>query len=829
MKLIEIIIFCGLQVLFNNTVCLSQTANNPSGDMFRIDRIIPDKKTKKIRIQFTAINSYGNALSSKLNDISKFTVKESTTNQNEIEYGADKIDARFIDGEKGEEVTYIEEPLTVLFLLDMSGSMNRHKVTGKQIPRSKAINNQDTRLSAAKNAIAGALNFKAMKAADVKIALFSNETSPTTKIDSVIFNREFAKIYIDDPANSHTALYKAIYEKTEELKLIKGQKVIILLTDGKNEPLNTPKPKRLKSRFIIDHIASLDSTFQIYPIGIGSGTNESFLKSITNLTKNRNDKYKNDVAPTDLERVVQRTVTSLTSNFELIITPRKGEVYAGEPRNYLVTFDNDKYLASKRVILSRADAVWIPNPNYNSISEFQLFIIGLIFIAGLLGLLIFLVPIIVDFLFKKNHVRYYREVKRPGYTPKDPVMLTSFNDNDQVVKFGNRLMLYDTWKYIKKEQQGDLSKYAEFFEHEVKGNFFSQNGIFKRLNWLWFGTLGGLLAWCFGVLLTKVDTSFLLEFFQSQFDTEGNEISYSLYGRIISGVAIGLGITTMLSIVEERGQSRKFSFQRVLLRVLIAIVITPIVFFIEGLLTTNFIHSNYLGGLIGFSLFGIALGWIVTRFSSIETINGVKGGGAAGLIAFHIYYLLVFTPLRDFLNADISRILSLILFGGVLGFIMFAIVSKLESFEIAYFSPKEFSGQVNGITNFLKSEKLGYVLIGTHPKECKIWVKWDKLDPSIKERHAKLLYDKGTVYIQPEEGSVSVNGQSITGKVQLKNNDMFILGPNTTMQFRSKKVAVDEVKNNHNQGNVSSSNNNRRKKIKPNIEVRKQIEVKRKK
>ncbi len=105
-----------------------------------------------------------------------------------------------------------------------------------------------------------------------------------------------------------TDLYRAILVKAEEMKSLTGEKVLIVLTDGKNDIRRNPLYRganalpKLGETDVYNYVSSLDSTFQIYPIGVGNEPNEQFLKQLAQSSYNKHDYYQSKVPPAEIER-----------------------------------------------------------------------------------------------------------------------------------------------------------------------------------------------------------------------------------------------------------------------------------------------------------------------------------------------------------------------------------------------------------------------------------------------------------------------------------------------------------------------------------------------
>jgi VWFA-related protein len=123
-------------------------------------------------------------------------------------------------------------PLTIAFLVDTSGSMNRGNQKLKRIDVAREFSS---------------LFLKEVKASDkLQVFAFDNlyyELTPMTN-DPVAVEKAFSQLKIDTQANRGTALLLAIDETIKELDPHFGRKILIVCSDGQNN-IPGPDPKVL--------------------------------------------------------------------------------------------------------------------------------------------------------------------------------------------------------------------------------------------------------------------------------------------------------------------------------------------------------------------------------------------------------------------------------------------------------------------------------------------------------------------------------------------------------------------------------------------------------
>lgn len=767
LQLFILLLFSLLIAIGTPTYLLAQS----SSDTFRLDSVVANIDFKALDMYITA---YDGANTNFLEQgAAPFAVFEQIGGGQKQELVIEKARANS-DQESANNgnVELTTKPLTILFLLDVSGSM-----TGNNARQAK---------KAIENVVKG------VEQADLQFSWFHNDIRPTLPINSSNLNQVFKEIDTELIENLDTDLYRALKDKADELREKTGDKVLILITDGKNDNARNPYYKkqnvsRITESEILSHVGNLGNDFRIFPIGIGGKADAAFLQKVANQTPDTTDYYRAEQAPEDLAPTVIKLIKNLKSNIILQVRPKEETaVYGAEKRTWHVTYkQGNKDLTSNLHNASLGSATKSIDLQRKRTSDIGMVLLwGLIIITALLMILWFLVPMVQNFFFKKNYVRRYGDVKQANLTRYDPITTEPFEDEDMVVVMENSMMSVESWHDVMNDGEGALTgKYSKFFDKHTQGHFFQQSGMYQRLNWLWFGAFGGFLALCLDTLFTwlGLDTSAASLF--AFLNEQGSHVANSIGVELVTGMAIGTAIGTTIAIVEELGQSRGFSFGRILLRMLIAFIASIFIFTLEGILVAKVVPIRYLGDLVGWTLFGTALGWVVSIKSTIEWKRGVLGGLIAGLIAFHIYFLIKSIGL----DSKWARLLGFISYGGILGLILFVIIKRLEDFELLYLAPQYVRGQTKAISKWLKSPAYEHIFLGTSPK-CEVRIKWN--DIYVEARHAKMSYKHQTVYIETVgEANTLVNDVVIRQRTPLENGDRIQLGrqSKTIMEFKAKE------------------------------------------
>lgn len=592
------------------------------------------------------------------------------------------------------------------------------------------------------------------------------------------------------------SLFEAIFKQLQRLNDYTGKKIIILLTKGQNESkedlLSTTLPYTAAD--VSSFLKELGPDVLLFPVGIGAGVDEPYLQSIVGETANSNDKFTNNDLPDNLLGLIQENIV-IRSTHVLTLVP-ENEIYRGEKRTIRVVHNSSDIPEASLSFEkgSGIEPVILQRPPDLSVWALWL-VIGVLLLSVLLAVIFLLIPVIRKWQFDNKYVKLYQpEGNRRSVDPltNEPIMA-----GEKVVHKCQQVVPLATWEGL----GGQCPNYPDCLDYmncngaggpEKTEGLFSMQGIYRNLNWLWFGALGGFIGWMLYAVFRNIGLewyrSILSGVFSSGAGTLGskgdlqavNQWMEGLVNNTLIGVAFGIGFILMLTIVEERSQSRRQSWLRVLLRVVMGIILSLGVFWLGYYLEKNVISSIYLSGLVTWLLFGLVVGLVLAFNSSISMLRGVLGGVLASVVGYQFYWLLG-DVWQDFIAA---KLISLIVMGAILGWIIVTVISSLEDFELEYVSPSNVSNNIIPISKWLKSGL--EVLIGTS-NDCYVYVKWQ--DGEVAPIHAKLTMDNGKVFLMPiaetlVRGYPSPKGQ----KIALRDGDVIQLGKEsiTRMRFRAK-------------------------------------------
>lgn len=588
--------------------------------------------------------------------------------------------------------------------------------------------------------------------------------------------------------NSSTSQINLFEEVTEELRDNlrdrQGKKIIILFSSGESDFSDSPMAYSIED--VERMINYFGNDLYFFTVGIENNENKKNLLAFSKATNSTLDKHNFKNAP-KLDKIIENTENYLHTH-KIIIRPNEG-VFAGEKRKYEVKLEFDGFKKHTEKVIVRGNP---GSPIFVQIISqklwFTYFLLGLGLVSSLLLVFLLFVPIVV----RKNFVRkFVKKYKYDGMKKIiDPLTTVPIEDGDMIVEKCMRSVSFDTWK----EVGWQCPSYPDCMYHqgcngdgapETKTNFFSMHGFYKKLNWLWFGALGGFLGWClyainnlFGAGLYEQITAFIYNIY-SQVSPNPDFLILSqmpdISNNLISGIAFGIGLLFMLSFAEEKGQSRKISIGRILVKVMLGSLFAGIIFSLSAYLQFMDIIDRYVSDIIAWIIFGLLIGAVLSINSSISLKRGLLGGFLSGIGSTLMYFAISFV-IEDY---NIGRILSLILMGAILGFMLSSVIESFEEFEIELLSPKRYR-RTFPISKWLKQDV--EIDIGSDSGSY-IFIKW--IDPNVKGRHAKLVFDDNKVFISPFS-------ETLIGKVilplnknsQLRNGDVIKLGRNSETSFR---------------------------------------------
>lgn len=586
-------------------------------------------------------------------------------------------------------------------------------------------------------------------------------------------------------SSSSADFYRPLIQEIKFLKRQNGTKTLFIFGTGANTINEENYQTRLpyESSDVERLMASLPFNFHTFVIVLNDDpewtSNFSCIRSETTYS------YKGRL-PQDYPQILGNN-KKILSNYQISVTPGNPN-FDGQERIYRVVLNNQKTQALKKIRLGTVNFPVNIQRKTTWTSWVILLALGIITVLVILGVGSLIVPFIREKNFIKKYVSPYipeNKIVRYDLYYNDPI-----EQGEMVVKKCRQITPLDSWK----ANEWQCPNYPVCLDQNCNGagapesnSFFSMEGVYLKLNWIWFGAIGGLLAWVIISLFRMTDfqglnqliSNFIgADFLRGISQNNPELISRTISSNLLVGVAFGTGLLMMLSWMEEKRASNRYSLlrsvARIGMRTVAGILLSAVAFFLGFYLQYLLGVSPYLSGLLSWLLFGLFIGIIMSIYSSISATNGIIGGTLAAVIAFQVYFGLSQFLKLGFLEANL---VSMILMGGLVGSILVSVVTTLEDYELEVIAPPGYQRTVP-ISKWLKSN-IG-VMIGKSPG-CYIYIKWD--DPDVRPEHAELFTENGVVFLRPIE-EVLVNQKIISKPIPLKNGDTIQLGRAGLTRFR---------------------------------------------
>ncbi len=671
-----------------------------------------------------------------------------------------------------------QEQLSILFLIDLSGSMKGNKFAGAKAAVNKTITHS-----------------KLPAGTQLFLATFHDEIS-----ESIPFTAESMAGLLDSlqTTGRDTDLYTAIITKSREMSQFPGKKAIILLSDGEHDVRRNPKYLQgaVKPQLpqVFDALSEVDHNTLVFPVGLGQGADENFLSQLPDSTQNALDVYSFSETPEQLDSIFFRLISGLSGNYRIILENNQLP-YLGRPRVLQADWIDDNEVLAQDRRPYRAGKINYPIPAKSGSSFWlKLFAVGLALVFLLFSALSLLIPLFKRREFMKKFVQPYRQ--QGNSVAFDTVSNEAIPDGTLVVSKCQQLIPLRVWEGV-----GDKCPHFPECIHslgcdgagaeEISAGFFTQKGELKKLNWLWFGAVGGLIAWiCYalhrGRFLTFEEFNSLVSFILAklgvaQLDAAGVCVNCSeIANDTFVGISMGLGFALGLSLPDQLARIQGFAVVRVLLKTLAGAFAGGVAFFFGAAVHPGVISSGFLAGLITWLIFGLLLALILSFQSSIILSRAILAAGLACLVSFIVYNLGF---VQGWVNPEPIRLVSLLSLGAITGYIIVSVVTTLEDFEMEFISPDQYRGHMVPISKWLRQGMP--VTVGIAPKN-QLFVKWH--DEAVLDKHATFKLDQNKVWIEPV-GEVVLNGRVIKadGRTALTDQDIIQLGRHSRTQLRYKE------------------------------------------
>ena len=583
-------------------------------------------------------------------------------------------------------------------------------------------------------------------------------------------------------------LYRALITSFNQLGELPGRKFVFVFSNG----VHVPNPERYPADGpripplldeVLEPIYADNDEMYVFPIttDLTDAEGDRVLEALVGATDYIDDVVSGGFLPRELDWAFSNQYRMLSSHRASAVSNRP--TFKGELREYCL-YEDDRVAPDCE--LFRAGS-W-SNPagpvlRAEGAGYLGYGLFGGLLIALALGIFAVLFPQIRQWRFQREHVVAYAPV--PGRTLFDPATREPITPGEPVVNVCRMPIPLATWRECDNQcphfpecTKNNLQCKGEGVQREQP--FFRPTGSNRRLNWIWFGALGGFVGWLLFAVAdwgTRRGWGGLGRYADRLMEqvTEGASATTLVEDGLI-GACFGTGLILLLSIMEERTQSDKFKYGRIALRTLVGALLSLCVFGLGFLLqATGLIAYPLLVAVLTWTLFGLCLGVVLTVNSSITVARGVVGGLLAGLAGFTIYWLI--SGLSD--DYLLAKLISLILAGGVLGLVLDTVINLAEDYYIEFLQPVEYSRNRVPLSKWLKSDY--EIIIGTQPGS-QVYIKWP--DEAVEPEHARITLENDGVYLLPY-GETLVNNQIIGQKrIRLRNDDIIRLGRRSLTEMR---------------------------------------------
>lgn len=540
--------------------------------------------------------------------------------------------------------------------------------------------------------------------------------------------------------------------------------IIVLISDGYFSKNTKKKKEGFPGSDDFKNSINSFGSLNIYTIGLGY--NSDFLLNIPEWTKDLADNYSNKGISGHLQKELSSTNFQYSNKLYLTVPN-----YVIKDRNPEIGFT---YLDGFNVPFTSID-IPIRMPSYYGVDFIESMKLPLIISLALLALIFLALPVYTQYKFKKENIFNYGDVKKKNVTNRDPLTLAPLECNDQVVMIGEKMMLLDTWRYLKKSSDADLAKdHSEFFKSDVETSLFKHNDTrFKALYWIWFGIIGSTVGWAvfeaIEFFLNVVVENFA--FTAASFKPLANvpfvhNVLLSLVFPFIL-IALFTGFLVAKNYVSSGIDLAKY------------IGLSLVGFLGINFLGSMLVHFLGLKGILSDVVFVVLNGIVFLALLAFVSKKNLKGL-IKPTIMFFVATAIGFLIIPQFVSSNlIIRYISCLLTGIGGGLAVASLFEFKDKYALRVLSPEGFRGiQTELIEKELKGKKSYDV--GRNPN-ANIYVKW--IDFEIKEEHAALKFMNGNYVIFPQDGSLYVNNKEVFDQKILKPKDVISFGPSKVTEL----------------------------------------------
>ena len=305
-------------------------------------------------------------------------------------------------------------------------------------------------------------------------------------------------------------LYRALFDEIRYVKRARGKRFLFVFSGGNNEveglavyDNEIPYDKEE----VTDLLQKVDSDFYIFPISFATDGRDTFLQNLPPNTSSQQDRYYNGKLPDNLVELLRSSEQIVSTH--LIKVKTIDPVFTRKNRTYIMKHNQENLQSNQGFRYgSPQDPYYLERPP-SAFAWLAWFFAG----AAILFLAILGSKLIIPWLrrrhFLENFVHPYQS--EPNRRRIDPLTREVIQSGELVVKKCRQVTPLATWEGL----GWQCPNYPDCLDyHEPCGGegapegydkFFSMQGPYRNLNWMWFGTAGGFLAWVLYAIFKNFD------------------------------------------------------------------------------------------------------------------------------------------------------------------------------------------------------------------------------------------------------------------------------------------------------------------------------------
>ncbi len=552
------------------------------------------------------------------------------------------------------------------------------------------------------------------------------------------------------------------YELLKRHQYTNAKDEILLLTDGYSNIEDRNGNENMYQSDKEEFVTWMGNESQV-TINIIHPSGESdtkFFKRLVDQSFNKEDDYFNNQLPSSL---IDNQDLSVSNYAQLVIKPIPGSEVRSNLIGTEIEMSKGKY--SRTIMTNLGSFPFFTSIDFKqNVTHLGFFVLAVLIIVLLIGTLL-IIPIISVREFRNSYVHKYADVKIDGRIPRDPLAQREIECNDKVVKIGNRMMLLETWNYLRKQNQVDrVKEYKEFFDKEIYQSLFNQyNSKYSLIFWTWFGVLGALISW---VVFNATSLYFDLDF-KSFYTLLPNTID--LKNLLFGSLAISLGFYLAICLPLGLRYNIKHYWLRQVHLFIIALGVNLASYLAFAYLSTSTV-SAYLYVSILFVLLAVfnVLIYAAPIWSSLHNIF-------SSLIKFIVIASFCVLVGRYFLGSTNYLFPQFLVIGGLMtaaAYFYYSVLGVPDQLYLQVLGANATNDTNFSLNSILTRNEQKYT-IGKNPAND-LYVKWMDLD--MQNEHAEIVCKGRDFYIVSKQGNVFVNDQAVEKENKLAINDVITFG-----------------------------------------------------